>query len=84
MTPATGRAGGRSRCRSEQGAARRKQAADALAPGGENGIGAPTARGDTDRAAVMATLPLSADEPSAQCAAEGLTVAAADPGSEEG
>ena len=39
----------------EQGVAQRKQAAAALAPGGENGIGPPIARGDSGRAAVMAT-----------------------------
>jgi len=44
----------------EQGVARRKQEAEALAPGGENGIGRPTAHGDRERAAVMATLPRSA------------------------
>ncbi len=45
----------------EQGVAQRKQAAAALAPGGENGIGMPMARGDDGRAAVMATGPFSAE-----------------------
>ncbi len=43
----------------EQGAAQRKQAAAALAPGGENGIGMPMPRGDNERAAVLATGPFS-------------------------
>jgi len=47
----------------EQGVARRKEAAEALAPGGENGIGGPMPRGDEERAAVVATLPLPAEEP---------------------
>jgi len=46
----------------EQGVARRKEEAEALAPGGENGIGVPTVRGERERAAVMATLPLSSEE----------------------
>ena len=54
----------------EQGVARRKQAAEALAPGGENGIGPPIFRGDNGRAAVVATGPLAAEELLAQEAAE--------------
>ena len=46
----------------EQGVALLKQRAAAPAPGGENGIGAPIARGDVERAAVMVTGPLSPDE----------------------
>jgi hypothetical protein len=40
----------------EQGVARRQHAADVLAPGGTNDIGAPIPRGDEERAAVKATL----------------------------
>ncbi len=46
----------------EQGAARRKQDANVLAPGGKNDIGAPIARGDEERAAVKATLTPAAEE----------------------
>ena len=54
----------------EQGEAQRKQAAAVLAPGGENGIGMPTPRGDNARAAVRATGPLSSEELEARRAAE--------------
>ncbi len=45
----------------EQGAARRKEAAAAVAPGGENGIGVPMPGGDLGRAAVKAAGPPAAD-----------------------
>ena len=45
----------------EQGAARRKAAAAAVAPGGENGIGMPTPEGDVERAAVMAARSLKTE-----------------------
>jgi hypothetical protein len=54
----------------EERVARRKQAAEALAPGGENGIGEPIVSGDLGRAAVRAAGPLSAEELEAQAAAE--------------
>ncbi len=43
-------------------AAQRRQAADALAPGEENGIGVAIFRGDAMRAAVLATNPMSMEE----------------------
>ena len=47
----------------EQGAARRKQEAEALAPGGDNDIGPPIDRGDRGREAVKAAGPLPDEEP---------------------
>jgi len=46
----------------DQAAAQRRQEAEALAPGGENGIGMPTTEADILRAAVVETLPLAAEE----------------------
>jgi hypothetical protein len=46
----------------EESRRQRMQAADALAPGRENGIGAAIVRGDRERAAVMAAGPMSAEE----------------------
>ena len=48
--------------RVETARAERRQGAEALAPGTENGIGAPIPQGDVFRAAVMATGPLSEEE----------------------
>jgi hypothetical protein len=46
----------------EQGVARRKQAAEVLAPGGDNGIGPPIVRGDRGLEAVKAAGPLPEED----------------------
>ena len=60
----------------EEAAAQRKREAAALAPAGENGIGAPTVRGDLERAGVMASGPLSQEELVARAAATAAAEAA--------
>jgi len=57
----------------------RKQAADAVAPGSENGIGPPIADSDVPRAAVWATSPALAEEREARKAADAAFTALAWP-----